>query len=87
MMNDVKKIDHDEIFRENIQNRSILDVVEAFTETNITTMYSMLITKPSNIGFSALSNIDFLFVLVEYENTRFYQVFYWKIRIYTIFLL
>ncbi|XP_017766203.1 PREDICTED: phytanoyl-CoA dioxygenase, peroxisomal-like isoform X1 [Eufriesea mexicana] len=52
-VNKLQDINHDEVFREYIEHKSILDVVEAFTGSNIMAMHSMLIAKPPDIGFGS----------------------------------
>lgn len=50
-VNKLQDITHDEVFRKYITHKSILDVVEAFTGSNIMAVHSMLIAKPPDIEF------------------------------------
>ncbi|XP_031840752.1 phytanoyl-CoA dioxygenase, peroxisomal-like isoform X2 [Nomia melanderi] len=50
-VNKVQDIADDEVFREYIAHKNILDIVEAITGPNIMAMHSMLIAKPPDIGF------------------------------------
>ncbi|CAD6207852.1 GSCOCG00012707001-RA-CDS [Cotesia congregata] len=52
-VNKVQDINHDQIFRSYIENKKILDIVEAFTGPNIMAMHSMLIAKPPDSGFNS----------------------------------
>ncbi|XP_017791747.1 PREDICTED: phytanoyl-CoA dioxygenase, peroxisomal-like [Habropoda laboriosa] len=50
-VNKLQDINRDEVFREYIEHKSILDIVEGFTGPNIMAVNSMLIAKPPDIGF------------------------------------
>ncbi|KAG8041247.1 hypothetical protein G9C98_002235 [Cotesia typhae] len=52
-VNKVQDINHDQIFRSYIEDKKILDIVEAFTGPNIMAMHSMLIAKPPDSGFNS----------------------------------
>ncbi|KZC10658.1 PREDICTED: phytanoyl-CoA dioxygenase, peroxisomal-like [Dufourea novaeangliae] len=50
-VNKVQDLAHDKVFREYIEYKSVLDIVEAITGPNIMAVHSMLIAKPPDIGF------------------------------------
>lgn len=49
-VNKVQDINYDEVFRQYIECKPILDFVEAITGPNIMAMHSMLIAKPPDAG-------------------------------------
>ncbi|XP_014477466.1 PREDICTED: phytanoyl-CoA dioxygenase, peroxisomal-like [Dinoponera quadriceps] len=50
-VNKLQDINFDPVFREYIEHKKILDIVECFTGPNILAIHNMLIAKPPDIGF------------------------------------
>jgi len=49
-VNKVQEIVYDDVFKDYIECKPLLDIVESFTGPNIMAMHSMLIAKPPDIG-------------------------------------
>lgn len=52
-VNKIQDMHMDTVFREYIEHKKILDIVECFTGPNIMAIHSMLIAKPPDIGFGS----------------------------------
>lgn len=50
-VNKIQDINFDDVMREYIENKELLDIVECFTGPNIMAVHSMLIAKPPDIGY------------------------------------
>ena len=66
-MNKIQDFNDDEVLKEYIEHKDILDVVESFIGPNIMSMHTMLIMKPPDIGFGSSKYIGFIFLnLITY---------------------
>lgn len=52
-VNKLQDLNHDPVFRQYLEYKDILDIVECFTGPNILAIHSMLIAKPPDIGFGS----------------------------------
>lgn len=52
-VNKIQDFVFDDVLKEYIEHKDILDVVESFTGPNIMAMHTMLIAKPPDVGFGS----------------------------------